>query len=64
MTRRLSALALAVLVLGASQLEARDSLGVFDGWAAFRDASPRRCYAIAKPQNAAAAPDAAASIAI
>ena len=64
MTRRLSALVLAALVLGVSPLEARDSLGVFDGWAAFRDASPRRCYAIAKPQNAAAAPDAAASIAI
>ncbi|TKD51504.1 hypothetical protein [Sphingomonas baiyangensis] len=27
----------------------RETLGVFDGWGAFRDASPRRCYAIAAP---------------
>lgn len=25
------------------------SLGVFDGWGAFADAAPRRCYAIAAP---------------
>ena len=56
-------IALALTLLAAQPLAARDSLGVFDGWAAFRDASPRRCYAIARPQNAAAAPDAAASIA-
>ncbi len=52
----------ALLALG-QPLAARDSLGVFDGWAAFRDASPKRCYAIARPANASAAPDAAASIA-
>ena len=28
---------------------ARDSLGVFDSWGAFRDADGRRCYAIAQP---------------
>jgi hypothetical protein len=39
------------LLLIATPLAARDSLGVFDGWAAFRDASPKRCYAIAKPQG-------------
>lgn len=54
---------LALTLLAAQPLAARDSLGVFDGWAAFRDASPKRCYAIARPQNASAAPDAAASIA-
>lgn len=36
---------------------ARDSLGVFDGWAAFRDpatqSSPRRCYAIAETESGA-----------
>lgn len=32
---------------------ARDSLGVFDRWAAFRDASVPRCYAIAAPAQAA-----------
>lgn len=44
-------LTLALLFL-AAPLAARDSLGVFDTWAAFRDASPKRCYAIAKPQQA------------
>jgi hypothetical protein len=52
------------LALVAQPLTARDSLGVFDNWAAFRDASPKRCYAIARPTNTSAAPDAAASIAI
>lgn len=28
---------------------ARDSLGIYDGWGAFRDASPARCYAISQP---------------
>lgn len=36
---------------------ARDSLGVFDGWAAFRDpataAGARRCYAIAETESGA-----------
>ena len=27
----------------------REALGVFDSWGAFRDASPRRCFAIAEP---------------
>jgi hypothetical protein len=44
------ALAICALVL-AAPLAARDSLGVFDGWAAFRDASPKRCYAIARPKG-------------
>ncbi len=30
---------------------ARDSLGVFEGWGAFRDAEPFRCYAIARPES-------------
>lgn len=33
----------------AGPVEARESLGVYDRWGAFRDASPRRCYAIAAP---------------
>lgn len=48
-------LALALLAL-AAPLAARDSLGVYDGWAAFRDASPARCYAIAKAQGTSPAP--------
>jgi len=33
---------------------AADSLGVFDGWAAFRDARAGRCYAIAEPERGTA----------
>ncbi len=33
----------------AQQVQGRESLGVFDSWGAFRDGSPRRCYAIARP---------------
>jgi hypothetical protein len=40
------------LLLLTAPLAARDSLGVFDRWAAFRDASPLRCYAIAKAERA------------
>lgn len=40
---------LAAFVL-AAPLAAKDSLGVFSGWAAFRDSSAPRCYAIAKPE--------------
>jgi hypothetical protein len=29
--------------------QARDALGVFDGWGAFRDTDPARCFAIAEP---------------
>jgi hypothetical protein len=47
--------AVAALVL-AAPLAARDSLGVYDGWAAFKDAKPLRCYAIAKAQGKPAAP--------
>jgi len=40
------ALALALL---AGPAVARDALGVYDGWGAFRDAAPLRCFAIAEP---------------
>ncbi len=36
------------LMLPASAL-ARDSLGIFEGWGAFRDPATPRCYAIAQP---------------
>ena len=39
----------AALLLAAVPAAARDPLGVFGGWAAFSDPSPRRCYAIAQP---------------
>lgn len=40
-------LLLALLSSGAAQ--ARDSLGIFDNWGAFRDSAVPRCYAIAQP---------------
>lgn len=38
----------AAALLAASPLAAKDSLGVFDSWGAFRDPSVPRCYAIAE----------------
>ena len=38
------------LCLVATPLAAKDSLGVYSGWAAFRDAEVPRCYAIASPE--------------
>ncbi len=40
----------ASLLLGAAP-SGRVTLGIFSGWGAFRDASPRRCYAIATPER-------------
>ncbi|TNE41491.1 MAG: hypothetical protein EP321_14405 [Sphingomonadales bacterium] len=37
------------LMATAMPASARDSLGVFEGWGAFRDAAGPRCYAIAEP---------------
>ena len=47
---RLLALSL-VLLAAAVPTAAKDNLGVFDTWAAFRDPGPGRCYAIAKPER-------------
>jgi len=44
---------LAALVVSAPAL-ARDSLGIFDRWGAFRDPSPRKCFAISTPIEARA----------
>ncbi|MFO6447637.1 hypothetical protein ACLBKU_10880 [Erythrobacter sp. NE805] len=44
-------LALALLALAAHPLAARESLGVYESWAAFKDASPPRCYAIARAEG-------------
>lgn len=40
---------LMALLLLTSPAFARDSLGVFDGWGAFRDPNPLHCYAISEP---------------
>lgn len=45
-----------ILLLLAAPLAARESLGVYESWAAFKDASPQRCYAIAKAQGTSPAP--------
>ncbi|WP_375195125.1 hypothetical protein [Sphingobium sp.] len=53
--KRLAALALLLLTIGAlsgTGAQARDSLGVFDAWGAFRDPLAPRCYAIAMPVSA------------
>lgn len=49
---------IALLLLAAAMqlgVEGRESLGVYESWGAFRDASPRRCFAIAEPVQAGAA---------
>jgi hypothetical protein len=42
-------LALVACALVAVPAAARDSLGVFNSWGAFRDPKPQRCFAIAEP---------------
>ena len=37
------------IVLLTAPLAAKDSLGIFEDWGAFRDANAARCYAIAAP---------------
>jgi hypothetical protein len=36
----------------AAPVAARDALGIFSSWGAFRDARPLRCFAIAEPASA------------
>ena len=43
--------AMAALAAFAAPALARDSLGVFEDWAAFRDPAAPRCYAIAQPDE-------------
>jgi Invasion associated locus B (IalB) protein len=40
-----------LLALLSTPVEARDSLGVYEDWGAFRDAQPFRCFAIAEPES-------------
>lgn len=37
------------LLLSAGALHAREALGIFDSWGAFKDDNPYRCFAIAEP---------------
>ena len=43
---------LVIALLLAAPVQAREALGVYDRWGAFRDPSPRHCYAIASPVGA------------
>jgi hypothetical protein len=54
---------LAVLALAAAPLAAKDSLGVFDDWGAFRDPAVPRCYAIAPADKRSGAYQAYADVA-
>lgn len=51
-----TALPLLAILAFTAPASARDSLGVYSNWAAFRDDSPSRCYAIAKPRSGSAGP--------
>jgi hypothetical protein len=47
---KIASLCLTALIVSAPLL-AKDSLGVFQDWAAFRDAGTPRCYAISEPEE-------------
>ena len=49
--RCILATACAVAMAAAVPAQARDTLGIFSSWGAFRDATPLRCYAIAQPDQ-------------
>ena len=57
---RLAALLILAVAVPAS---ARDTIGIYKGWGAFRDAVPARCYAIAKPVMAGGRSSGFASVA-
>ena len=40
---------LAVLLIAAAPAGGRETLGIYRNWGAFRDTTPARCYAIARP---------------
>ena len=50
--RLLLAALLPVLLAVTAPATARDTIGVYKGWGAFRDTTPPRCYAIARPAKA------------
>jgi hypothetical protein len=48
---RFARLALIIAVAAASPASARDRLGIYQSWAAFKDPETPRCYAIASPDQ-------------
>lgn len=54
----------ALLILAISvPASGRDTIGIYKGWGSFRDASPARCYAIARPVMAGGRSSGFASVA-
>ena len=49
--RCVSATGCAIALAFAAPAPARDTLGIFGSWGAFRDARPARCFAIAQPDS-------------
>lgn len=49
-------LMLGLTLAAAAPLAAKDRLGVYQGWAAFRDPSTPRCYAISAPEETVGTP--------
>ena len=60
MIRAVVVLGLAVLATGA---DARDTIGIYQGWGVFRDSTPARCYAIARATKAGGTVGGVASVA-
>ena len=52
-----------LILAAAAPAAARDTLGIYKSWGAFRDATPARCYAIARPVMAGGRSGGFASIA-
>jgi hypothetical protein len=57
---RLAALLILAIAVPAS---GRDTIGIYKGWGSFHDASPARCYAIARPVMAGGRSSGFASVA-
>ncbi len=51
------------LLAGTAPAAARNTIGIYKGWGAFRDASPDRCFAIARPVMAGGRSSGFASVA-
>lgn len=53
-----------LLLAVAAPLAAKDRLGVYQGWAAFRDSATPRCYAIASPEETLRTPTRSAYLSV
>ena len=53
--KRSLAIGMAVILAAATPAAARDALGVFGKWGAFRDVEKGRCFAIGRPKHLAPA---------